>query len=317
MIIVLGVTVWLFILWEGVPMAESLMHGRPHLGENMHPLSLLGALLLMPVNWGLESAKWFMLVKSDLSDGFRQAFRSVLGGLALGLITPNRIGEPFTRSMLLKSESYVSTTAAALLCSLAQQVTTIVFGTAGMLILIHKHRMPLLMHSVHTTFLMAAGLSAGLIILMLLFPALLKKLAKLAFMKRLKQSFRSLSLFGLIATIKVTALSVARYAIFTSQYLLLIYGFGANAPIEISFAAIASIYLIGSAIPSVALADMGVRVSLALIFLGPIVGNGVAIMASSTLWLVNIGFPASIGSILLLIKPERNIGSKNGSGPFL
>lgn len=301
-LIAFGLTAWMFILWRGIPIAESIIHGKFFIGEHIRPLSLLAAVLLIPINLGLETTKWFLLVRSDLTGGFWQAFRTVLGGLALGIITPNRIGEPFTRSMLLKSESYVSTTAAALLCSLAQQITTLMFGIIGMLMLLSFHRIPITTISYNSTLALSLGLAAGLVILMMLFPSIMKKVAGMAIMRRVKQSFRSLSLFGAVATAKITGLSMARYLVFSGQYLLLLYGFGANISIPVTVSAIASIYLVGSAIPSMAIADIGVRISLALLFLGPIVGDEAAVTASSLLWMVNVGIPAALGGLLLILK---------------
>src|SRR6266704_2015862 len=54
---------------------------------------LYAALLLMPVNWGLEARKWQVLLKSLERISFFTSFRAILSGVAFSINTPNRVGE--------------------------------------------------------------------------------------------------------------------------------------------------------------------------------------------------------------------------------
>jgi Uncharacterised protein family (UPF0104). len=301
----LGILTWLFLIWKGIPMVKSIFNTTHQSWLTIHPVAILFALILMPINWCLEAAKWYILVKKDLTAGFQQAFNSVISGLTLSLLTPNRLGEPFTRSMLLKSENYVITTSAAVLCSLSQQLITIIAGITGILYLLSHHQAFPSSQPSRQILAISTLTAISVIIIILLIPAMVKKIVMLPIMKRVKQSISSLPLFGIYTTVKITGLSLTRYAVFTSQYLLLIYGVGANVSISIGLATIATIFLIASTIPSLFFIDIGIRVSLAIIFLGPIIGDGWAAIVSSMIWLINIGIPASYGSVILLLKPAK------------
>src|SRR5882757_8661421 len=54
---------------------------------------LYTALLLMPVNWGLEARKWQVLLKSLERISFFTCFKAILSGVAFSINTHNRIGE--------------------------------------------------------------------------------------------------------------------------------------------------------------------------------------------------------------------------------
>ena len=70
-------------LWEGFRQNQS-----------QSPLwQLLLVIFLMPVNLILEAQKFRMLFATERRPGIMLAMKSVLSGLVLGLITPNRVGE--------------------------------------------------------------------------------------------------------------------------------------------------------------------------------------------------------------------------------
>src|SRR5688572_15786848 len=58
-----------------------------------HKMWLLLVVLLLPVNWFLETAKWKKLVSVSEPITWKEAWSAVLAGLAIGSATPNRVGE--------------------------------------------------------------------------------------------------------------------------------------------------------------------------------------------------------------------------------
>ncbi|HUR30492.1 MAG TPA: lysylphosphatidylglycerol synthase domain-containing protein, partial [Saprospiraceae bacterium] len=54
---------------------------------------LAAVILLMPVNWYLETLKWHSYLSVHAKVRFSRAFKAVTSGIALSLFTPNRIGE--------------------------------------------------------------------------------------------------------------------------------------------------------------------------------------------------------------------------------
>ncbi len=62
--------------------------------QGADPLLLVLAALLSPVNLWLQALRWRTFVRSEYPDRpFYRIFNSVLGGFAIGLITPGRVGE--------------------------------------------------------------------------------------------------------------------------------------------------------------------------------------------------------------------------------
>ena len=51
---------------------------------------LFGAVLLIPVNWGLEALKWKTAIKSTYPISFINAFKAVLSGISISVTMPNR-----------------------------------------------------------------------------------------------------------------------------------------------------------------------------------------------------------------------------------
>jgi len=54
---------------------------------------LIFVIVLMPVNWFLESLKWKKLMKSFLNISIKDAIKAVLVGVSFGVVTPARLGE--------------------------------------------------------------------------------------------------------------------------------------------------------------------------------------------------------------------------------
>jgi uncharacterized membrane protein YbhN (UPF0104 family) len=96
-------------------------------------------------------------------------------------------------------------------------------------------------------------------------------------------------------------LSVLRYLVFTFQYIAAMHLYGFDGELGQAAARIAVIYLLTTTVPTAALAEFGIRESLAVLIL-PSLGMSpeAAFSATFVLWLVNLCLPAVVGSIPLL-----------------
>jgi hypothetical protein len=106
----------------------------------------------------------------------------------------------------------------------------------------------------------------------------------------------------------ILLLSAFRYLVFTTQYYLLLRFWGIKVHFVDAFELIAVVYLLTTLIPSVALTELGIRGSVAIwVFriyqplsgMVPQVFNASVLSASVTLWLINIGIPATVGAFLI------------------
>ncbi|NJO91633.1 MAG: hypothetical protein HC831_23710 [Chloroflexia bacterium] len=93
----------------------------------------------------------------------------------------------------------------------------------------------------------------------------------------------------------------SRYLIFFTQYYLLLLIFDIKINIVDAFTSISLSYVFLFSIPGIPIADIGIRGSLALFFLGIYSENEIGIIAaSSALWAINLAIPAILGSIFLI-----------------
>ena len=103
--------------------------------------------------------------------------------------------------------------------------------------------------------------------------------------------------------VTILTLSFIRFCIYNFQFLLLINILGAGVPWVIGFFISGLMFWMITVIPSLFLADLGVRGFVAgLLFTDTaITANSMTILAGSyTIWLLNLVLPAIIGSILVL-----------------
>ncbi|MCB0481875.1 MAG: flippase-like domain-containing protein [Flavobacteriales bacterium] len=266
-------------------------------------LLLLGlVMLLLPLNWIIESIKWRFLVKKVQNISFAVSLKSVLAGVTLGAITPNRIGEYAGRVLFVAHRSRIYVALCTILSGVAQITATILFGTSAF-------------YFYYLFFIKSieeSWFESYLLILILLFNILilivfLNSSALLLLIKKLKLSTKAsnyLSIFKRYHTrelIIVLGWSTLRYFVFSIQLILLLYFFQVDIPLNLLAILIPISFLVLAVIPSIALAELGIREAVALTFLGQVSDNHLGIISATfLLWLINLAIPAGIGSFLIL-----------------
>ena len=84
--------------WQGYNMGEYVRQNT-----EFDALLFLLTILLMPINWSLETWQWLRLMRYKSPLSFRKAFSCVLAGISVSMFTPNRVGEFAGRLLLLSS----------------------------------------------------------------------------------------------------------------------------------------------------------------------------------------------------------------------
>lgn len=270
-------------------------------------LTFLVVLLLMLLNWGIEAKKWSLLMIPYKAISFKQSYRAVLAGLTVSVFTPNRIGEFFGRVLTLSFSNPVFAMLSTIAGSIAQLMVTIVLGLPAALYIYLLH-MPISQMPIES--IIIAVSFVPLILLILLFqylPAIFRWLATLvpSRFRIVKYYMRAFTPHTQKHLNLVLLYSFLRYGVFTAQYVLLLCFFGVSEYYLDLFIPVAAVFFIMMAIPSVALAELGVRSSVALsVFsvwfglsskLSDEVTMGIMVSAS-VLWIINIAIPAFIGS---------------------
>lgn len=270
-------------------------------------------LVLMLLNWCLEAVKWKFLIGKIEKIGFFKALQAVLAGISISSFTPNRTGEFIGRVFILKKSSVVEGILITLVGSMGQLLVTVVAGSASLLVFV-MHYFTEAVFSHHYIFI---GMTVLLVVFNLLLLGLYLNLSFLATLKermlknrlkKLRRFFRVFALYRKRELLMVLLLSLMRYAVFSTQFFLLLQVFDVRIPFLSALILISLTYFIMAVIPTVALTELGIRGSVALYFFGfffdqPDVFEGTVklgiLAASTSLWLINIGLPALLGTIFI------------------
>jgi hypothetical protein len=108
--------------------------------------------------------------------------------------------------------------------------------------------------------------------------------------------------------LRLCSLSLTRYIVFAIQYVLMIQLLEVNISAWPAFWLVSVMFLVLAIVPTIALAELGLRGQVSLELFGIFSGNKLAITASAAgIWVINLIIPALIGSLLTLsIKIFKN-----------
>lgn len=265
------------------------------------------AVLLMPVNWGLESYKWYILVNKYQPLSFSKAFESVLSGLTLAMNTPNRIGEYGGRVVYLNPSFRLKGVALALVSSVGQLLITLIFGWLALLILKPQlqqvqlsgtHFSGILLQVFQYSVLFFIVLTGVFFFRMQLLAKMLKWIPWLKEKLSFTDVLENLSNRGYL---QILFYSFLRFIVFALQYVLIWQALQIEIPWWQGFWSVALIFLVMAIVPGFAIADVGIRGKVAISMIGIFSTNSIAILAGTVgIWLLNLVLPALIGSLLLL-----------------
>ena len=265
------------------------------------------AILLMPVNWGLETFKWYVLVNKFQKLSFSKAFESVLSGLSLAMNTPNRIGEYGGRVVYLAPAFRMKGVALAIVSSVGQLLITLVFGWVALLIMkpqLYQVQLSGTHFSVILLQVFQYSVLFFLIITGLFFfrMQLLAKMLKWIPWLKEKLSFTEvLENLSNRAYLQVLFYSFLRFIVFALQYVLIWQALQADISWWQGFWSVALIFLVMAIVPSFAIADVGIRGKVAISIAGLFSSNSIALLTGTVgIWLLNLVLPALLGSLLLL-----------------
>ncbi len=288
---------WLsYSLYHQIQSQDNLQESLHTLFEEWTPQKVCGLIivfLLMLLNWGIESKKWQMLLKHTERLSFVAAFQSVLMGLAISIITPNRIGEYLGRILYLKNTNKLKGISITIIGSFAQILVTSMFGVLGLLFYLYAVEQSTFLYILLAlSFLMACGM------LYILFhlDLLVDFCKKIPLLKKVSIYIEVIKRYERHTLMKLIFYAALRYLVYSTQFFLLLYiTHQFFLPIK-TFAGIWLLFWIIAVVPSFVIADIGVRGKTAVTFLAFVSGNALAILVSSVLlWVINLILPALVG----------------------
>lgn len=264
---------------------------------SLYSVWLFLSLALMPINVLLETKKWQILASGANPISFLNAFTSYLSGLAISIVTPNRIGEYPGRILYLNRKNTIRLISASVVGLSAQLFTISLFGTLGWFYF--KLYAPLPFQNEILAFAIVLTICLGLFYFRfetwLPFFQHFKWARKYNIYAQLMCRFDNKHLFNIVF------ISALRFCIFTAQYLILLHWMKVDIRLISAFFSATLFYWIMAIIPSIAITELAERGQIGLFLFHHFTTNTVGILgATFSLWFINLIIPAFIGSLLIL-----------------
>ena len=278
------------------------------LSSTNHIYTLIAVFVLMFGNWTMEILKWKLLLKPRIKISRKRAAESVISGISLGAITPSRIGEFAGRIFFLPDKDKIFGTVASFIGGFAQNIVTVFTGLICMIfyIILFEHK---IIKEESIFFYLVFVLSVIVIILLMLvylnISYFIGKISHWKIVNKLEKYLPHIADWNSKNLGIIFLYSLIRYVIFTIQYLLLLYIFGVDLPLQEQIIKIGLIFMLTSFIPSYSVSDIVNRGSVSMAIFNNTTMDLAVAAASITLWIVNLAIPGLIGNVFL-IKESRS-----------
>jgi uncharacterized membrane protein YbhN (UPF0104 family) len=267
---------------------------------------LIISIVLVPLNWFLESAKWKTIISPFAKISIRESFKVILGGLSFGILTPSRIGEYGGRFYMMEDEDRWKTISATFVGSLSQNIITALLGLIGASYLLYYSQ-------VMTTYIATSiwYVASVVIVIGLTFYykiGLVQHIVQFLPGKWAQWCDKHSKFLALLDTTtlnKILLLACSRYVIYALQYVLLLQFFGVSVQFTEACAAVSLIFLIQSGLPFPPVLDVLARGEIALTIWALYSDNTIAILATTFgIWIINLIIPALIGLFYVIIHED-------------
>lgn len=265
---------------------------------------LAATIMLMVVNWGLEAHKWMLAVRRVQQISFGRAFKAILSGISFSISTPNSIGEYVGRVLYMSEGNRIKAISLTVVANMSQLIVTFAMGLTALVFI----KEDLIVSGIATQAFVNAFLwvSAIITVTLLLFyfrlPWLIKIIDKLPQASKFAWAIEAIEHINATLLVKFLSLSVIRFTVFSLQYFLLFQLFDVNVSVLQSWMGISVMFLVMAIIPTIALfTDLGLKNELSIQLMGLFTTNHLGVsLTSLSIWLINLVFPALIGSLLIL-----------------
>jgi hypothetical protein len=253
-------------------------------------------IVLMLVNWSLEALKWRQLIKKVEPIGIWLAIESVFCGLTWAVFTPNRLGEYGGRVFFLSPKRRIVGIVAMAVGNIGQLVLTNVFGAIAVCFFIYRF-IPI----DYRLFLAICALAMAFCLFFIIFFFNIKWLngilLSMRFTRKYKKFYEILARYRKIELLKILLFCLARYLVFSSQYLIMFVWLIPNIHCLDIVMLVCILFFIQSSLPSLDLLDIGIRSVTSVELFKHVTNQNTAVVAcTASIWLINIIIPAILGS---------------------
>lgn len=273
-------------------------------------LLMVLALILMPVNMAFETRKWQKSISPVEKVPFRKAFTAIFTGITAGMMFPNRTGDFLGRIFILEKGNRLKAAMLTFVGNIAQMLVTVSLGCIAWIFFTQE--------KYYWCVLIISLIIIVLGYLLYFNIHILKHLQRLIPKKWRPRAEKYMEIFSSYSKkdlVQILLLAVAKYLIYSFQFVLLIWAF--DVPINYLEAMIPIMitYLLMTVIPYITITEIAVRGSVCVfVFETWLTRLGIStsftmmvFSASTMLWLYNLAIPAIIG--LFFIRKLRFIRS--------
>lgn len=310
--IILSISIYYKVKNEtNIEEAKDLLKGAVT-GQNLW--LILMVVLLMCINWGIEAAKWYLLVSRIQQINFFRAYKAVLSGVSFSLFVPNGIGDYAGRLAYMEEGNRLRSVILTLVGSMAQLIITLSAGLAGLVYLSNHawlHAPQMVGLSVYWVNVIIFMVSAGAMLMIVIYfnlNWLTLMFEKIPFVHKYRFMVENLETISKRDLTRILSLSATRYIVFIVQYLLMLHIFNLQLNVADAISTVCVLFLVLAILPTIPVADLGMRGEAGLQLFGILTLNKLSIIATTAgIWLINLILPAVAGSLFILgIKLFRN-----------
>jgi len=266
--------------------------------------------LLQFINWTIEALKFkYILKRKKITISNKEAIASIYLGNATGIVTPDRLGNFIGRFLYLQKINKTLVTSATTLGNYAQLVSTITFALLSATLLSQletKIKLSLVSSEVLLIFTFIIWVAS---VIILFYPKILvKQILKFKWFEKRKADIEYLNELTKKECLIILIFGLLRYIIFIVQFYIVLNVFGISIILIDTLIFSGILYLLTTLVPSPFLGNLGTREYFSILLLSNFHKSGLVIIASLSIWVINIAIPALIGTIILLgIKNEQEL----------
>lgn len=267
-----------------IPLLMEIAVQKEHWG------TLITLFILTLANRFFEILKWKNLGSLIRPISLWESTQQVLTALTLGIFTPAGVGEYAGKALYFDKSQTSKVIFLNMICNGVQVLYAILFGLMGVTFL--NQYFPIVPN--HILAYVFLAILTILIVVMSFRNRTIKGYS-------LRWVWEQLQLIPKKVHRKNMFFALCRYLVFTHQYIILYRLFGVDLPYWELLFAISAIYLLASSIPNFQFLEFAVKGSIAIYIFSILgVNQWIVALVATLIWLLNIVFPVSIGSIFVL-----------------
>tara|TARA_B110000467_G_C18318108_1_gene483073 strand:+ start:1004 stop:1981 length:978 start_codon:yes stop_codon:yes gene_type:complete len=258
-------------------------------------------LFLMFLNWFLEALKWRYMISKIEKVSIYTSLKAVFAGITVSSFTPNRVGEYGGRVFYLEKADRLKGVIITFIGSMSQLLITILFGSISFIILSELLFESKVLFSAISKFKLLVFLLLFLLNVFIFYffynvHSFISFFNLNKYINRFKQYIQTFTIYNSSELTNILLFSFSRYIVFSIQFLILLNVFEIDSSTFHSMLSVMLIFLFVSIIPTIVVAEIGVRGSVAIYVFSLFTINSIGVFSSTLLlWIINLVIPSLIG----------------------